>query len=90
MAAQSTARREFEGNIYTGYEATQVQRKIEAEIRKSKERAVLAQAAEDDLLRKVEQQRISQLIDKYTDLCKVFGLPFAADRMQVSGFRPVR
>ena len=90
MAAQSTAQREFEGNVYTGYEATQVQRRIEAEIRKSKERAVLAQAAEDDLLRKVEQQRISQLRDKYTDLCKVFGLPFAADRMRVSGFRPVR
>jgi hypothetical protein len=90
MAEQSTAQHEFEGNTYTAYEATQVQRRIEAEIRKSKERAVLAQAAEDDLLRKVEQQRINQLRDKYTDLCKVFGLLNASDRMRVSGFIPFR
>ncbi len=90
MAAQSMAKQEFEGKVYTAYEATQLQRRIERAIRASKDRAVLAKAAGDQLTRKLEQARISQLRDKYTDLCKVFGLPFAADRMRVSGFRPVR
>lgn len=90
MANQSMAKQEFEGKVYTAYEATQLQRRIERAIRASKDRAVLAKAAGDQLTRKLEQARISQLQDKYTELCKLFKLPFASDRMRVSGFRPVK
>jgi len=90
MAATSTEKRVFEGREYTGYEATQLQRRLETAIRASKDRAVMAKAAGDDLTRRVEQARINQLKDKYIDLSKKFGLPYASERMSVSGFRAVK
>jgi len=89
MAATSTEKRVFEGREYTGYEATQLQRRLETAIRASKDRAVMAKAAGDDLTRRVEQARINQLKDKYIDLSKTFRLPLQRERMSVSGFRPV-
>ena len=90
MIDNSTEVREFEGKEYTAYEATQLQRRIETEMRKSKDRAILAKAAGDDLTRKVEQLRLNQLRDKYILLSKQFGLPLALDRARVSGFRAVK
>ncbi len=90
MIAQSTETRKFDGKTYTAYEATQLQRKIETEIRKRKDRAVLAKAAGDDVSRRVEQLKINQLQNKYLELSKTFKLPLAKDRMTVSGFRPVK
>lgn len=90
MLAQSTETRKFDGKTYTAYEATQLQRKIETEIRKRKDRAVLAKAAGDDVSRRVEQLKINQLQNKYLELSKTFKLPLAKDRMTVSGFRPVK
>jgi len=89
MITQSTAVKEFEGKSYTAYEATQLQRKIETEIRKRKDRAILAKEAGDDIGRRVEQLKINQLQDKYLELSKTFELPLAKDRMTVAGFRPV-
>jgi hypothetical protein len=90
MIAQSTEKIEFEGKQYTRYEATQLQRKIETAVRQSKDRAVIAKAAGDDVTRRVEQLRINQLRDKYSLLSRKFGLPDSRDRMAVSGFRPVK
>lgn len=90
MIAQSTAVKEFEGKTYTAYEATQLQRRIETEIRKRKDRAILAKEAGDDVSRRVEQLKINQLQDKYLELSKTFKLPLAKDRMTVAGFRPVK
>lgn len=89
MIAQSTETREFEGKTYTAYEATQLQRRIEREVRKRKDRAILAKEAGDDLGRRIEQLKINQLQDKYLELSKKFELPLAKDRMTVAGFRPV-
>jgi len=85
----STRTVEFEGREYTTYEATQLQRRIETAIRQAKDRAILAAAAGDDITRRREQARINVLRDKYMELSKRFGLPVRADRMRVSGFRPV-
>lgn len=85
----STRTVEFEGREYTTYEATQLQRRIETAIRQAKDRAILAAAAGDDITRRREQMRINVLRDKYMELSKRFGLPVRADRMRVSGFRPV-
>jgi hypothetical protein len=89
MIAQSTEKIEFEGKEYTRYEATQLQRKIETAVRQSKDRAIIFNASGDDVSRRVEQLRINQLKDKYGLLSKKFGLPYASDRMAVSGFRAV-
>jgi len=90
MKEQSTEKIEFEGKEYTRYEATQLQRRIETSVRQSKDRAIIAKAAGDDLTRRVEQLRINQLKDKYLELSKKFGLPDSRDRMAVSGFRQVK
>lgn len=90
MIAQSTEVKEFEGKTYTAYEATQLQRRIETEIRKRKDRVILAKEAGDDVSRRVEQLKINQLQNKYLELSKKFKLPLAKDRTSVSGFRPVK
>lgn len=90
MIANSTEKRVFEGKEYTAYEATQLQRRIEAEMRKAKDRAVLAAASGDDLTRKVEQLRLNQLKQKYGEITTLFKTPAALDRAAVSGFRPVK
>ena len=89
MIANSTQVRTFEGKEYTAYEATQLQRRIETEMRRCKDRAVLAKAAGDSLTRKVEQLKLNQLKDKYNQITTLFKTPAALDRAAVSGFRPV-
>lgn len=90
MKEQSTEKIEFEGKQYTRYEATQLQRRIETSVRQSKDRAVIAKAAGDDLTRRVEQLRVNQLKQKYSEITNVFKTPPALDRMSVSGFRAVK
>ena len=81
---------EFEGNTYTGYEGTQLQRKIETEIRKQKDIANMAKAAGDDDLRREAQYKINMLKNKYVELSKASGLPTKMERASVAGFRPVK
>jgi len=81
---------EFEGKEYTKYEASQLQRKIETEIRNQKDRAVIAKAAGNDDLRREVQSRINLLTSKYAKLSKASGLPTKMERMQVKGFRSVK
>lgn len=90
MIAQSTEKIEFEGKQYTRYEATQLQRRIETSVRKSKDRALIFKASGDDLGRRIEQLRINQLKQKYGEITNTFKTPPALDRMSVSGFRPVK
>lgn len=81
---------EYEGKEYSGYEATQVQRKLETAIRRQKERANMAKAAGDDTLRRQAQQKINQLTAKYKDFSGKAGLPTKMERAQMSGFRKVK
>ena len=81
---------EYEGKEYSGYEATQVQRKLETAIRRQKERANMAKAAGDDTLRREAQQKINQLTAKYKDFSDKSGLPTKMERAQMSGFRKVK
>ena len=90
MVDQSTEKIDFEGKQYTRYEATQLQRRIETSVRQSKDRAIIAKAAGDDVGRRVEQLRINQLKQKYSEITNVFKTPPALDRARVSGYRPVR
>ena len=80
---------EYEGKHYTNYQGTQLQRRIETEIRKAKDTQILARASGDTELVEQSQNKIRLLTSKYNDLCKVSGLQPKKVRMQVSGYSKV-
>ena len=81
---------EYEGKHYTMYEGTQLQRRIETEIRKAKDTQILARSAGDNDLVGQSQLKITQLTHKYNELCNVSGLAPVKQRMSVSGYRRVK
>lgn len=78
---------DYEGKHYTIYEGTQLQRRIETEIRKQKDINILAKASGDDTLVNESQSKIRQLKNKYNKLCQVSGLKPQNRRMSVPGYR---
>ena len=80
---------EFEGNHYTNYEGTQLQRQLETKIRQYKDRQIGAKAINDTDEVYHCQEKIRQLTDKYYDLHKVSGLPTKIDRLRVDGYRKI-
>lgn len=81
---------EFEGKHYSNYQGTQLQRKIETEIRRAKDTQILARASGDDELVQESQARISLLTKKYNKLCQESGLQPKKIRMQVSGYKRIK
>lgn len=81
---------EYEGKEYTGYEATQMQRKLETSMRHAKDRQKIAAAAGDDILRREEQAKLNVLSHKYKDFSEAAGLPTKAERAAVSGYHRVK
>lgn len=77
---------EYEGKHYTNYEGTQLQRRIETEIRKQKDINILAKASDDDTLVNESQSKIRQLRNKYDKLCQVSGLQPQKRRMSVPSY----
>lgn len=88
---------EFEGKHYTMYEGTQLQRRIETEIRKTKDIQIMAKASYNEAENQEEiktiidesQQKITQLTQKYKDLCNTSGLPTYMEKMRVSSYRRI-
>ena len=89
MNRESQSIIEYEGKKYTAYEATQVQRKLETEIRKQKDIQIMAKASGNKELVQESQQKITQLTHKYKELSDVSGLPTKIERMRVSQYRRV-
>jgi len=81
---------EYEGKRYTGYEATQVQRKLETAIRHAKDRQIIAAATGDDTLRRQEQAKINALKNQYEKFSDAAGLRAKNERMSVSGYHKVK
>ena len=80
---------DFEGNHYTMYEGTQLQRQIETKIRQYKDRQIGAKSINDmDEVYRC-QEKISQLTNKYKELSDISGLPTKVDRLRVDGYRKV-
>lgn len=80
---------ELDGKHYTLYEGTQVQRKIETEIRRQKDLQILSlEAGEEDTVQ-FAQRNISHLTQKYNELCNASGLPRKNNRLRVSGYKRV-
>lgn len=69
---------------------TQLQRRIELEIRKAKDTQILARASGDTELVEQSQNKIRLLTSKYNDLCKESGLLPKKIRMQVAGYHRVK
>ena len=80
---------EYEGKKYTAYEATQVQRKLETEIRRQKDRQIIARSSGDKVEIANAQQKISQLTSKYNDFSQKAGLDTYKNRLSVVGYKRV-
>ena len=81
---------DFEGKHFTMYEGTQLQRRIETEIRKQKDNQILGREADNKLLISDAQFKITQLTNRYKELSKVSGLKTKMDRLRVSGYKRVK
>nr|DAH71991.1 MAG TPA: minor capsid protein [Caudoviricetes sp.] len=64
----------IDGKHYTNYEGTQLQRALEREIRKQKDIQILAKESGDKDLVSQSQTKITQLTNKYKQLCNISGL----------------
>ena len=80
---------ELDGEHYTNYEGTQMQRKLETEIRKQKDIQIIAKASGNKELVQESQSKITKLTRKYKQLSDVSGLPTKMQRMRVSGYKRV-
>lgn len=72
---------------YTLYQGTQMQRKLETEIRKAKDKQIMMVECgeEEDIIE--AQREVNMLTKKYKQLCNESGLPPKNQRARVSGYR---
>lgn len=71
---------EFENKHYTMYEGTQLQRKLELEMRKNEEEIITLKAGGQDTTKEKERQR--HLLNKYHELSKISGLGTRLERIK--------
>lgn len=76
----------IDGKHYTGYEATQMQRKLERSMRTQKRRILNAEATGDKEALSVAQTRLQRLRQEYSRFSKTAGLRTENERAQVAGF----
>lgn len=81
---------EIDGKHVTIYQARQMMRQVETEVRRWKDTAVMAQTCFNDALRRECQMHINALAAKYAQIASVSGLSPRRDRMVVEGFKPVK
>lgn len=80
----------YKGKEYTKYEATQVQRKLETEIRKQKDRQIIGRASGNKEEISQAQAKITQLTKEYNNFSKSVRLDTYKDRLVVSGYHRLR
>ena len=78
---------ELDGEHFTMYEGTQMQRSLERKVREQKDIQILAKASGNKELVQESQAKITQLTRKYKELSDVSGLPTKMQRLKVSGYR---
>lgn len=79
----------LDGKHYTMYEGTQLQRKLETEIRKQKDIQILNKSIGNKNIVQSTQQKITQLTQKYKELSDVSKLPTRMERMKVAGYKRI-
>lgn len=80
----------YEGKKYTLYEGEQLLRKVELELRKSKDEQIIGVASGNDELILNAQNRITSLTQKYKEILEISGLPNRIDRARVPGYKRVK
>ena len=75
-----------DGKHYTGYEATQMQRKLERAIRMQKNRCLVDEAAGDKEKLLTDQIKLQRYKQEYSRFSKAAGLRTENERAQVAGF----
>lgn len=75
-----------DGKHYTGYEATQMQRKLERSMRLQKRRILVDEATGDKDKLLTDQIRLQRLRQEYSRFSKAAGLRTEDERAQVAGF----
>lgn len=75
------------GKRYTMYQGTQMQRKLETEIRKAKDMQIMAVECDDKETIEEAQNKITILNKKYKELSEASGLGLKPRRTRVSGYK---
>lgn len=65
-------------------------KQLETAARHAKDRQIIAKASGDDVLRRLEQERINAITHKYKQLSNASGLPTKMERMSVSKYHRVK
>lgn len=73
----------FEGKKYTMYQGTQLQRKIETEIRKQKDLKEIGISSGNKEIEEKATEKINKLLMKYKELSDVSGLSTRNERMKI-------
>ena len=76
----------YQGKHYTGYEATQMQRKLERAARSQKRRILVDEATGDKEKLLTDQIKLTRLNQEYRRFSKSAGLRTESERAQVAGF----
>lgn len=80
----------YNGKHYTMYEGTQIQRKLETEIRKLKDEQIIAKSSGNKDYAMQVQRMIDATSQEYKRLCDISKLPTKKNRMRVSGYRRIK
>lgn len=80
----------YEGKHYTNYEGSQLQRRLENEIRKSKVEQISARARDDEDSINEYQHKVDILTSKYKKLCSASDLTPRNELLSVSGYHKVK
>lgn len=80
---------EYEGNHYSLYDGEQLLRKIELELRKSKDMQIMGRASGNKQIVEEAQTRITQLTNKYRDVLKASGLKSKLERARVQNYHRI-
>ncbi len=74
------------GRHYTLYECTQIQRRYERNIRKAKEKYLLAQSINDKTMMTSSRNRAGNLTSQYKQFSKACGIPAKLERIRVKDY----
>ena len=79
----------YEDKHYTLYQGTQLQRKLETEIRKQKDIQIIGKASGNKEAVEKAQSEITKLTRKYKEISQISGLPTKLERARVQGYRRI-
>ena len=80
---------ELDGQKYTIYEMSQIQRRLETNIRKQKDLQIIGRTSGNKEIVENAQRKITELTHKYKQVSDISGLPYKRDRLRVSNYKRV-